>query len=535
MEDDELNYTGDTSAQAQQQSPPSNEDTQGAIPDVGPAPEAAQDTVGEGFRKIGNKLREAGGSAMDNLKNSGPGRLVGKIGEQFSDKNDPGAAQGGNKRIVGYLTGADGDDPTTIDRIGQMIDPQGQMSAADRNVHAIARVRDEQGDNAAWKLMQANRNAYNYKAGVAFNKANEGDMNTAIKAANEAQANVLDGSNIQFTGSEQGVTATVTTPGAQPQTYNLTREQFAKFNNIGQDGQWDKIMDKNAAETLKGIVGQGGGATPSKGGFAPNPHQEMPQSQKDRMATGSDTYATGGGWNKGTESISQREADASGDAREIRREYQRPEYVGKKSAAQAREDASYDMFPRAEVDGNVNAQRQRWMQEQLANDAKLENAVDVAKTKGDSANEGKKITADAARDVAKTKLAGWQYASDQKLKAAQATLDAKIKQMESTNANAALTRAAKVVQTKMATGKDLTEKEQNYIDTLEDEANGQVNTVRPGQQQGGPSVQGKALSDKPAAQGNSALPPKESRVAGQTRVTTSKGKFVWNGQGWDKE
>jgi hypothetical protein len=50
------------------------------------------------------------------------------------------------------------------------------------------------------------------------------------------------------------------------------------------------------------------------------------------------------------------------------REYQRPIFRGKRTDAQALEERSYQVFPRAHLDANENAKRVQWVvaQEQKA-------------------------------------------------------------------------------------------------------------------------------------------------------------------------
>jgi hypothetical protein len=221
----------------------------------------------------------------------------------------------------------------------------------------LSETAQQSGVETGVPIPQANRMAFGAKqsfgkAALQGSNQKPPDLNAAVDAANQAEQHVIDGSNVHFAASPNGVTATVIGKDGKPQRQiPLTVDQFGQYMNIGKDGQFDKLMRNGVVDTLSRLSrGQIiSGTSKSLGDMAPLPSKDEQEGRK---------------WNAGTKSQSVLDAEESGDAREIRREYQRPEYVGKKSAAQELEDASYDMFPGAEVDGNINAKRVAWMVQQ---------------------------------------------------------------------------------------------------------------------------------------------------------------------------
>jgi hypothetical protein len=115
----------------------------------------------------------------------------------------------------------------------------------------------EDGPHAEWKRVQDNRVAFSAKQALAYAAVNGTsqrlpDLNAAIDAANQAQAYVLDGSNVQFAPAQEGgVSVTVTPPGDQPQRIRLSVDAFRKYLNLGRNGQWDKLTGRGVLATLQ--------------------------------------------------------------------------------------------------------------------------------------------------------------------------------------------------------------------------------------------------------------------------------------------
>lgn len=351
----------------------------------------------------------------------------------------------GIKSIVSYLMGAGASHPDSIDQAGAKIDPQGQMSPADRNLLAVDQAREQGGDQAAWQLLQANRVAYN--AQTAFAKTalqgtqqKPADLRAAVDAANKAQANVLDGSNVQFAAGHQGVTATVTMAGtSQPQTINLTPQQFGQFLDVGGDGQWDKIMDHSAPATLQRIASSGGGAPQRQGAKTLAELKPVPKAQPyvpDNSE--SDAYqppspTTNFGKTPSTLNLSG--SDEPNDPR-----------------AAANDAPAYDpelvkrgqrMFPST----SQQAQRDQWMNAQEQRQDELQNKIDVENAKGTFRVQGADVTGKSREAVAKTaagaRVESAKTFSKAKTDAALASLQSHIQQQEAAGTRNARTLAEK--------------------------------------------------------------------------------------------
>ena len=105
--------------------------------------------------------------------------------------------QQGAQRIINYLRGGDGDQNLT-NQLAKQVDPHGQMDENERNLKVVEAANEQGGQEAAWKVVQANRQAFNAKQAFARAALNgsEGkppDISAAAKAATQAFPHMLDG------------------------------------------------------------------------------------------------------------------------------------------------------------------------------------------------------------------------------------------------------------------------------------------------------------------------------------------------------
>lgn len=419
------------------------------IPNVGPAPigqEAASTPVGAGMQKLGSQIASDVGQGVENVKNSVPGQVT--------------------KRIISYLMGADASHPEMLDQAAQQVDPHGQMTEADRNLLAIDKAHSTGGEKASWPLLQANRVAYNGKAAFA-KTALEGtqqkpaDLNAAIDAANKAQANVPDGSNIKFQAAPGGVTATVTMPGtSQVQRINLNPQQFSQFLDVGNGGQWDKLMEHGAPAVLQKIASSGGQtklgqAQPLAKAPAPD-NSESDAYQPPQLKT-----------NAGKTPSS---LNLSGDDN-VRQAYQPPA-----DGPDSDVNRSYKMFPRAHLDETENAKREAWLASQEENDANRQNRVDVAGETGKQRIKVAEATGRSRENVATTaagaKVEGAQLYSGAKTKAAQINADTKLAAQGNVQAQQRIESARKAIAVKRQTAGTLTPEDEALERQLTQAASG---------------------------------------------------------------
>lgn len=426
------------------------------IPNVGPAPvgQGAASTpmggggfnpAGPGMQQLGSQVASDVGQGVENFKKSMPGRA--------------------GAQIIAYLMGKDASHPEMLDQAAQQVDPQGQMTEADRNLLAIDHAHSIGGVAASWPLLQANRVAYNGKgafAKVALDGTQQkpADLNAAIDAANKAQANVPDGSNIKFAPSQGGVTATVTMPGtSQVQRINLTPQQFSQFLDVGNGGQWDKLMEHGAPAVLQKIASSGGATKlgqlqpqPKPAAEPPAPEQENYE-QMQRRAPDSQAVRTG---QPQARDVTQGDQPAIPGTHDVHGHYIGPAQDDNSNYGSELEARSRKIFPSV----GQEAERNAWMAAQEQESSKLENAVEVAKEKGVWAdkraattgglrNEGETIKAGAKTEAASIYSGG-------KLAAVRLQVDAKNAAAGNKEARDRIDAARKNIAVKRQTAEGLT-------------------------------------------------------------------------------
>lgn len=407
----------------------------------------------------------------------------------------------GVKRIVSYLMGADAAHPQVLDQAGAQVDPHGTMSPSDRNLLAIEDARKKGGDNAAWAMLQANRVAYNAQTAFA-RTAIEGtqqkpaDIHAAVDAANKAQANVLDGSNIQFAAGTDGITATVTAHGGQqPETLKLSPQQFAQFLDVGGDGQWDKIMAHSAPETLKRLAAssQPGQAAPQQGAPAA-PQRQAPARRPSTMSNITGVPDNGPPAGRMPTAAPQQPApktnfgstpstlNLSGN------DNQSPPAADKTNYGDELEARAMRMFPSV----NEEPQRNHWMAQQEESELNRANKIDVAGETGKQRIKVAEATGRSRENVANTtaagKLQGWKYASDAKTASAQIAADQRAAHAGDQQAGQRVESARKAIASKRATGATITPDEEAFEKQLVQRAS-QPQQQAPRQQAAQPSGQ----------------------------------------------
>lgn len=488
-----------------------------AIPDTGAPPfasDVAQTSVPGGLRKSGEAISNAVGQGVQNIK------------------NDPIV-----KRIVSYLMGEGGDHPALLDQVAAQVDPQGQMSADDRNLLAVGNAPSQE---ERWKLLQTNRVAYNAKQAFAYAALNgsqqkPGDLNAAVQAANQAASHVLDGSTVNFVPAQGGVTATVTSPGAaQPQVFNLSTDQFRKYLNVGGDGQWDRVMQRKIPGTLAALSQGQAGAVSRLDQMRPLPKPQTQAAAPDAtdtseappmsQARGPDSRAVRTGQPQAMDAT-------QGDQPEIVGTHDsHGRYLGPKAPNKLGYDEQTEARSRAMFPGTSQEQeRQAWMNTQEQQGTK--NTIEMAKAKREYAVDAARIKAAGGEEVAKitsaAKERGWMYASDAKQAVAQIAADQKAAHDGNVDARARVESARKAIATKRMTAGTLLPEDEALEKALT--AQGTVANQRPAQQQQAPQQQA------PQQQGGNVQPAPADpgqRVVGQSYRSTTGKVGVWTGKGW---
>lgn len=351
--------------------------------DMGPPPvgqQLATETVGQGASELGQQLKSDIGQGIQNIQ------------------KDPIV-----KRIISYLSGADGNPAGALKGAAAVKQEAPHLSNDDAALISIDRTAQTQGPEAAWKELQGHRVAYNAK--LAFAKvALDGtqgkppNLASAIDATNKAMMHMPDGSNVQFTPSQGGVTATVRMPGTtQPQQIPMSIDQFKQFVDVGGSGQWDRVHARGVPATLSALArGQG----PAKGATRLDQARPLqkPQAQDDDAGTTPDPNAEPPARSAFGETADQRTPDGA-------RPWIPPRTGNYGNELENRAAARFPSI-------GENQQRLDWMAQQEEKQAERENTLNVAKTK-----------ADAQREVADTIATGRLGAADIRGQHQEATAD----------------------------------------------------------------------------------------------------------------
>lgn len=360
------------------------------------------------------------------------------------------------KRILSYLMGEGAAQPQEINVLGSSVDPTGQMPASTRNVLAVERAAQAGGPEAAWKIVQGNRVAFNAKQAFGYAALNgtaqkPPDLNAAIDAANQAQSHILDGSDVQFAPAPGGVTATVTGPDGQPQQLRMTLDQFRAYLNVGGEGQWDKLMETGVPAAIKKL------ATGQMSRLSQMQPLRRPPKQQAQVVDAVDEEAIPTGEEAPQESTRAKKQDRMAGS----------------TYSPALQEQARRLFPWA----SQAQQAEAWMAQQQGKEAERQNKVDVARETGlykvgaaDARAQGgiqqQQLKNEGGVALQEVKNKGWKYASDSKVRAAEAAAVEKAADRAARNNQAEQSRALKLLQTKMMTMQDLTPQEQAMAEQI---------------------------------------------------------------------
>lgn len=372
----------------------------------------------------------------------------------FLGANSPmmNAIKNAPSNLMKLLAGEGAVSPQNLDVIAQKADPQGQMTPADRQVVAIHQASQTQGDDAAAAILQANRVAYGTKAAFAYTalqgtQGKPADLNAAIKAANQAQENLPDGSNVIFSPGGQGqVVAVASLPGSKKTIqFNLSTQQFASFLDVGKDGQFDKMMDVSAPGMLQKLTQ----ANAAAGQQGQGQTQAAPQQSRGYAGPTPDEI----------NSVKQQDSDRAAGVKPGMSDEDVKDKRDKYNQENEWERQALKRFPWASQ-GDLRGQ---YVSNQRDEAQKQANAIDVAGEKGKNAIKVAEATGrgrvDAATVTSENKLKGWQYASDAKRQIATDNLQKAIVAEQGKNARSALANQMGMLKKKIETGASLSDEE----------------------------------------------------------------------------
>lgn len=519
---------GPNAAAPQQQAAPQGE---AAIPDVGPAPLMARQTVGQGMSQLGQTVGRDISQGWENAKNSGPARLLGRAaGMVTGQEPDPAGGQTAQgDPLTKMLAGENALSPDVLDKV---ISQAPGSTQSNKLVNAIHQAREEHGDDASAAVLAGARVKYQTTAAFARTalmgaNGKPADLNAAIKAANQAQEMMPDGSNTMFSPGGHGMVIAVSQlPGSHKSVqFNLSTQQFSQFLDVGKDGQFDKMMDVSAPATLQRLASAGSspaGApqTQARAGQAPQAQQPWkpgvstdeastnerqdqavdkfkavhpsknpygaPHAQSLDAFPGNDMAQAGNTpQDNAVDTANRKKGLFAGDQEAIpgthddQGHYLGPQERNKTNYGEEAEARSTALVGK----GNVGreGERQHLMQTQENVDAERQAKVDAAAEKGRSDNERARITAggrvataqvtgtsreNAAATSAAAKKEGWQFASKQKADLAMAKLAQAERFETNKDKRAAIANMRSVVNNNRQTGTALSEDQNTFLKQL---------------------------------------------------------------------
>lgn len=160
-----------------------------------------------------------------------------------------------------------------LEAVKKAVDPEGKMTEAQRNMMALGQVyqfqinkgNPEGAQRAAFQVLQAYRLDAQRYASIAAHAAQEGDLDTAARAAVKAYANIPDGRDIAVYKNDDGKLNYSYTDAATGKTIVkglLTPQQLAAQATGIASGSFDKLIlqaaGQRAEESGKGGKGAAG-------------------------------------------------------------------------------------------------------------------------------------------------------------------------------------------------------------------------------------------------------------------------------------
>jgi len=380
------------------------------------------------------------------------------------------------RRIVSYLMGEGAANPQEMAAATSQLDPA--MQPSERNLLAVEQAAKQGGTEAAWKIVQGHRVAFNAKQAFGYAALNgtqqkPPDVNAAVDAANQAQSHILDGSDVQFSATPQGVTATVSGADGQPSQINLTPDQFRRYLNVGADGQWDKLMQAGVPAALQKIASAQGGQTRIS--------QQRPLQPRQREAIDTNLNAPSPQRSGSTrvappgQAIGETPSTLNLSGNDAPRDMSPPD-LGYSPQNEAR---ARDMYPWA----SQQPQQRQAVAGMTARKDEMENKLNIAKegaqgkvqaadVRGEHGTDQQRLKNVGAQGVAETRATAWKYASDQRRASAQIAADAKAAHDGNVQAQQRIESARKAIAVKRATAGVLSKEDEALEQQLVQTARG---------------------------------------------------------------
>lgn len=483
-------------------------------------------------------------------------------------QENPSAGTAPAQKIISYLMGAGAADPQTAQKFQQGVKHENPgISDDDANLLAVHKAGEMGGPAAAWAMVQSNRMQYNAKQAFAKAALNgidgkSGNAQAAAQAATQAGAHILDGSATIFTAMSggQGFTATVKMPGTDRSVnFQLNNDQMNQWLDVGKAGMWDKVMEEGGTPTaLQKITASAPNNTAAAATAQPSQGQPTPPA-----AAGPDDQ-----FNTSIKNANEDNQDSDPAEPEANPNAGQPSNIGKtpSSLNLSGEDTQRATLPPKPYSygRDIEAQSRAAFPNISDEDKRQQFMAGQQDKRSTRINElGKAgMSAVAKQNVAGTQAGartqGAQITGDSRVAVADKNADARVQSAtvrSDKDIEVAKQKASVSLQQAQIKARD--NDTRNKISQARLEINDPNAALRAGHQDmtpqqilktyglgagepaaspapGGSSSPQAAPAQPPAPkqQATSSPPPIAQRVAGQTKVTTSKGSFTWTGQGW---
>jgi hypothetical protein len=361
-------------------------------------------------------------------------------------------------KIMSWLRGDNAATPQEVQGIAAQVGNTGNPDA--NAALTVAKAAEVGGPEAADKVIAYGKQRYNVQMAHALAAAQgtpqrPADLRVAADSATKAYSFMPDGVGARFTASPNGITATVTPWGQQPSTYELSPQQFAQVVDVKKDGLFDAVYARGGiGSILDEVTKQGAGPQGAPAaGTAPQAQGGKPQSMADYVHNFQQQGAP----------------QAAEKERPYYMDQSKPGLIQKRYYDELGTDEPTARRAVMSASGNT-AKAAQGVTAQENEEENRKNKVDVASEVGRNRIEAARQTGAARVQTADVtgqhKEKGWQFAAQQKLEAAKAKIATQLQLAQNTNANAAQTRALKLVQTKIMSAQALTPQEQAFVDTL---------------------------------------------------------------------
>lgn len=148
--------------------------------------------------------------------------------------------QRGAAALMAMIKGADAAPQEAIDKARGVVDAEHPNHPGASNLSA-AEVLANGNPEKMWSVLQLNRKKFDAAKAFAANALDQQNLPSAADAATKAYHHILDGTDVKFTPTQQGVMVAIKPLNSHETQQNLTVPQFRQWL-MGRPGQYDNVL-----------------------------------------------------------------------------------------------------------------------------------------------------------------------------------------------------------------------------------------------------------------------------------------------------